>query len=67
MPQGILGVHGALARPTRPQPVVKSRLTECSNGHVVPQIFLKAFSEWYGACEVCGEQPKGEPQEEPKD
>jgi hypothetical protein len=65
MPQGILGVHGALARQVRPQPVVRSRIVECSNGHVVGQIWLKAFTRWHGDCPQCGEEPKAG--DEPKD
>jgi hypothetical protein len=59
MPVGAVGVYSSMERPKKKEPKVTSRLVPCSNGHgVIGQVFVAVTEEWFGACEVCGEQPE---------
>jgi hypothetical protein len=58
MGQGTIGVYSTREKPKEKPKVVKTRLAQCSQGHVVGQVFIDAIEEWRGDCEACGKCPK---------
>ena len=54
----VIGVYSTREKPKEKPKTVKTRLTRCSKGHVVGQVFIEAIEQWRGNCEACGETPR---------